>query len=218
MKCYKIAATLCALCLSAPTVRADFWNEQGQAGDLPGTAQYIPASFPLEGIRGTLGSVNEVNMYAFWIVDAANFSATTVGTPGTLKDTHLFLFDANGHGVYANDDASSTDKRSTLPANDPNGPQTPGLYFLAISSFGRDAVGGPDNDLIFPDFPFTGVFGPSDPTAVISGWRGAGSDSGSYTILLTGTIPEPSSIVLFMLGCGCAAIAGYRRRKRLQAA
>jgi hypothetical protein len=42
-------------------------------------------------------------MYAIYIEDPATFSATTVG--GATFDTQLWLFDANGKGVVANDDS-----------------------------------------------------------------------------------------------------------------
>lgn len=43
-------------------------------------------------------------MYKIRITDAANFSATTEGSTGTLSDTQLFLFDSNGNGVTMSDD------------------------------------------------------------------------------------------------------------------
>jgi hypothetical protein len=214
-----VAAALLTLCLSVPSARADIWVEIGQAGDLPDTAQITSGVNPLDGIRGTLLSPTEVNLYAIKIVDPLHFSASTVGTQGTLKDSYLFLLDQFGHGVYANDDADSSTKRSLLPAGSPLGPQAPGLYYLGIASSGRNPVGGPNNDLIFPDFPFTGVFGPTGPGggSAITGYKGSGSDSGSYTINLTGAapaVPEPSSLVLCGLGVACVAVARYRRRKQ----
>jgi hypothetical protein len=217
------AATLFVLCLSASAARADFvWTEVGQAGSLPSTAQVTAGLGSLTGIKGTILSANEVDMYAIRIIDPTHFSATTVGTPGTLNGTHLFLFDSSGHGVYANIDATTGAGRSTLPAGSPLGPQTAGLYYLAIASFGRDPISAPNNDLIFPDFPFTGVFGPTGPGGAdaISGYAGAGSATGSYTINLTGAaaVPEPSSLVLGVVGVGCVAVALYRRRKQGSAA
>jgi hypothetical protein len=222
-RCTVVTTTLFALCLSVPAARADFWVEQGQAGSLPGNAQYVTGVTPLTGIKGTLLTANDVNLYGIMITDPTNFSATTVGTAGTLSGTHLFLLDSTGHGVYSNIDATTNAGRSTLPANNANGPKTAGLYFLGIASFGRDPISAPTNDLIFPDFPFTGVFGPTGPGGAnpISGYGGAGSATGTYTINLTGaaaTVPEPSSLLLLGIGVGCAAALGYRRRKRVKAA
>jgi hypothetical protein len=210
-------AALAALLLTAPAARADIWDEQGDAGELPGTAQVVFGLPSLEGIRGMLETANDVDMFAIRIVDPATFSATTVGTPGMVMDTQLFLFDATGRGVYANDDASTATSRSTLPAGNPNGPQVPGLYYLAISSFDRVPVSSPTNDLIFPGFPRTGVFGPTGPGGAdpVTAWRGGGTEAGTYTILLTGSaafFPEPSSLLLFGLGLAGAG-AWYRRRR-----
>jgi hypothetical protein len=197
--------------------RADIWMEVGQAGQLPATAQYVNGMGALDGIQGALPTPNTVNMYAFAITDPAAFSATTVGTPGTLVDTQLFLFDSSGLGVYSNDDANGATKRSTLPAGNPNGPIKPGLYFLAISSFDRSPVSAPTNGLIFPNFPFTGVFGPTGPGGAnpVTDFQGGGVGSGTYFIRLTGAtfVPEPSSFLLLGIGLAGAAGFGYRRRK-----
>src|SRR5215831_21080594 len=161
----------------APRACADFWREVGTAGELPSTAQVTAGFGSLDGIIGTLNSTMHADMYQIFITGGGTFSATTVGTPGTLMDTQLFLFDANGKGVYANDDASSSTGRSTLPAGIAIGPLTPGFYYLAISAFDRNPVSQPTNDLIFPTFPFTGVFGPTGPggASPISDWRGGGA-------------------------------------------
>ena len=58
----------------------------------------------------------------------------TVGL--TALDTQLFLFDADGYGVYANDDWVT--RGSNLPANHRFSPRTGGEYFLAISQYNRD--------------------------------------------------------------------------------
>ncbi|MFN4033817.1 MAG: hypothetical protein ACK4ME_09435, partial [Fimbriimonadales bacterium] len=78
-----------ALCLSA---QAQTWYEQGDAGDLPETAQST-GSGPIAEIQGSLDA-NDVDMYAIYITDPANFSASTVG--GATFDTQLWLFDADG--------------------------------------------------------------------------------------------------------------------------
>jgi MYXO-CTERM domain-containing protein len=209
--------TLAALLAFTSLAAADIWTEIGDAGDLPSTAQQTGfVDFrPLDEIRGTIDNRTDADMFVLYLPGGGTFSATTVGTPGTLNDTQLFLFDASGHGVYANDDANSSTRRSTLPADHPLTPQAAGLYYLAIAPFGRVPVSQPSNDVIFPDFPTTGVFGPTGPGGAnpISGWRGEAPPQeamGTYTIRLTGALtvsPEPGALTL--AGLGLLGVLGY---------
>ena len=88
-------------------------------------------------------------MYRVCLTDGASFSAsaTSVGSPPL--DTQMFLMDANGLGVYSNDDAAIGVRGSRLPNDHRFSPTGPGVYFLALSSFNND----PQSDAgeIFPD-------------------------------------------------------------------
>jgi hypothetical protein len=72
--------------------RAQTHQEQGDAGDLPETAQATgtDTNTALSAIRGTLEE-NGVDMYVIYIANPANFSATTVNNETTF-DTQLWLF------------------------------------------------------------------------------------------------------------------------------
>ena len=62
---------------------------------------------------------SDSDLYRICLTNGASFSASTLG--GTLPaslDTQLFLFDAQGYGVYANDDWK-TSRGSKLPAGAP---------------------------------------------------------------------------------------------------
>ena len=101
---------------------------EGDAGDLPGTAQTSagvqPFGTPLDSITGTIASASDQDMFEIFINDPANFSASTnnSGTNLTVDDdTMLFLFGASGLGVLGNDDDDVTTLKSptTLPTPAP---------------------------------------------------------------------------------------------------
>ncbi len=128
------------------------------------------------------------------------------------------MFDADGGGVYANDDFTFTNRRSFLPpaARSPRG--SPGSTSLAISGWDRDPVSAAG--LIFPSDPPVGVFGPAGPGGgrPLSGYAGTGG-TGTYTILLTGAeyavVPEPGSLGL--CGAGALGITLLRLARRRRA-
>ena len=185
------------------------WTEVGDAGELPGTAQVVSGSGPLTGISGTISE--DADMYQIYISDALGFSAQVTATN---FDTQLFLFDASGMGVYANDDNGAILEPSLLPAGHPLGPTSAGTYYLAISAWDYDAYSS--GGLIFPSGPFTEVVGPTEPGggSPISSWSGLSFITGDYSIALTGAehvIPAPGALLLATVGLG---VVGWLRRRR----
>jgi hypothetical protein len=192
----------------APEAVAISFNEVGDAGNLPAFSQAAGVLPLLTTITGSIGTSTDADMFAITISQTGSFSATTVGRPGTLGDTQLFLFRFPGLGVVANDDSQLT-LRSTLPST----PVTPGLYFLGVSSFDVDPLS--PGGLIFPSFPFDGVFGPTGPGggSAITGWQGFGA-TGTYNIALDlSPVPEPATLLLFGTTMAGIGLARWRRRK-----
>ena len=172
-----LVISLIALAFAPGALAAD---EQGDAGDVPATAQDLTRA-PVDSITGTIATGNDADLYRVCLRGAGSFSATTVGL--TDVDTQLFLFDATGLGIYANDDG--TTKQSTLPAEDPLTPSASGEYILGISAYDRDpqSSGGP----IFSNVAFVTPANGRGAGAPVESWAGLPRDSGGYKVALTGT-------------------------------
>src|SRR4051794_21333794 len=177
--------------LAAAGAAAILYSTAGQAVTIiegPNDAPDKPLVFNLVGavrgsdltsIRGSLNSPSDVDLYSF-ILSPASFSAST----NTTLDTQLFLFDATGFGVCANDDRGRARVTSILSSGACGLTRTAaGLSPLAISAYNVDpfSLGG----LIFPDPPFDvngslGTSGPTGPGAArpLSSWGGGVTEGG----------------------------------------
>jgi PEP-CTERM motif-containing protein len=216
----------------ASTTSAQTYFEPGDAGDLPGLAAEI--SFGATAIQGALGT-SDRDVYRIYLEGGGSFSARVTFAS---RDTQLFLFDAARRGVYANDDATSSDLHPLLPSAHALTPTAAGWYYLAISHWNDDPVsnfdpgfcigslcfGGDDGDLIFPDF--TSVVGATGPGGLspFNGWTDGSQASGpsTYTIALTGladvpAIPEPETYALLLAGLALLGFEARRRKKFLGA-
>ena len=213
--------------LAAPAARAATYAETGDAGDLPATAQIITGvpGTSLDSVSGALtlsSGISDGDMFAIYIPNPSAFSATTTTfAPGINNfDTQIFLFNAQGLGVVANDDAASGGSQSTIPASSFNG--LAGVYYLTIVGSGRYPVS--NGGLIFPNY----TDGTTDPTTIagptglggflpITGYTGDSSEAGSYSIVLTGVqfsvVPEPSTLAVIVAGFTGLCVA---RRARLR--
>jgi hypothetical protein len=153
-----------ALMLLATTAWAQLWNENGDAGDLPATAQSTQGTGALTQINGNLASPTDVDMYCIQVPNRLAFVACL--QCAVTQGPHVWLFDAAGNGVETNTECSAGCKQI-------NGFYLagPGTYYLAVS---YDAVyphsgGGPIWNLAYtfqrpPDGP--GAPGP------VSLWSG----------------------------------------------
>lgn len=203
------------------TATAAVLAEWGDAGELTETAQVAattaPVGTPLDAITGTITTDDDQDMFEIFISDPASFSATTTNAQTGTEDTMLWVFDANGLGVIANDDTSSLVFTSTLPAGSLTTPA--GAYYLAVSLLFNSPVSASGDifELDEVESSTTAVgangAGSGDP---INGWDVfAFVGPGTYQIDLTGAefvLPEPSAGL--MLGLGALALAGFATEKR----
>jgi hypothetical protein len=189
--------------IAAPAHAASF-TQIGDTGQTLDTAQAILGNGEsLDSISGRIAANNTVGLFKIFLTGGQTFSATTVsaktlidlpqdlllGIPtDILADPQLFLFDANGKGIYGNDDSFGS-IQATLPSGG-FAPSTSGVYFLAIASSGLTPVGTSGN--LFGTANATGIFAPVSDQPLIS-FIGQGSTIGTYDIFLTGAaaVPEP---------------------------
>jgi len=176
----RLLTILAVLTLAAPAL-AQTWNEVGDAGQLPATAQMTSCSGALTQIVGALAA-SDVDMYCILISDVANFSATTTG--GTTADTQLFLFDLNGNGVTFNDDNPAGGLQSRITGTFVPGPDQ---YYLAVDRYNGNPVNAA-NALIWLDSPYNVERAPDGPGAPgpIANWVTVSTSTATYTIFLTG--------------------------------
>ncbi len=194
--------------LFSNTSTAATWQEQGDAGSLLNSAQSILGVGNVETIEGKISARSDVDLYKIYISDPSAFSAVVSGGGDVAGDTDwdskLWLFDENGLGIYANDDAVNRNEADAgLPSSHALGPQVAGNYFLAISDDDVSPFSGPTlNDLIFAvsNSPYTAILAPTGggSTSPLTDWRSASSTvidyaNANYSIALNGAELVPSA-------------------------
>ncbi len=203
---------------TASTAQAATFSEGifTDAGETLGTATAVDTfafGTALDAITGFIfPDTGNADLFLIYLT-GASFTADTNATGGFfgMNDTQLFLFNASGRGVVADDD-SGVNLLSQFTIAAP----TPGLYYLGISGYNYDpqSAGG----FIFPG---GGPVGPTGPggASPLTNWAfatGTTSNVGTYAISLTGAtfVPEPSSVLgLIALGGLGGGMLLKRRRK-----
>jgi hypothetical protein len=177
-------------------------------------------------IEGSLDAGTGVDLFKLDIVNPLFFSVETVDAgPFGIPDTDLFLFDASGNGVYANDD-DSAGTLSCLPAffsaatlsdcsaaSTTLGPQTAGIYYLAVAYSANSPVDAGSNEIF--TLNGTDIVGPNG-VGPLAGWDG-GSFTGPNTDLVNYHIeisdaPEPAAWPV--TGGLCVGLILFRRKLR----
>lgn len=230
MKSFKraaLAALLTSTLLAAAPASALVWTEVG-AGNSLATAEVTagPGLPALDGITGLLTSTNfvnvgpvyEIDLFKIRIADWTTFSASVVSPP-TVADTMLFLFDAQGQGVFANDDFDGLNP--SLPAGITG---SSGDYFLGVAMTGTGATDSAGNDLFTWDSSGGFTVGTPSGAGPLAGWLVNATNDElpyNYSISLVGAtvaaVPEPASALMMLLGIG-GLVAGRSLRRGQQAA
>ena len=170
--------------LTATALAQVDWTEQGDAGDLPETAQATgtDTSTPLSSISGALAA-DDVDMFAIYIADPSAFQAET-NTATTNFDSQLWLFDVNGNGIVHDDDSAGSLRSRITNAN--NCIPGPGIYYIAISRWNRDPIDCDGNAIWTSVSNACAVAGRSR----VASWTGSTS-AGTYQIVLQGAFTAP---------------------------
>lgn len=213
-------------CAIASSAHAQIWIEPriSDAGAFVPGAQETTGVGPLTAIVGQLDGAADLglpdiqDMYAIFVSDPANFSATTVAVGGGADfNTNLWLFNANARGRLGNRDFQlGSDFSRLLPVAD-DGTFTltaPGIYYLAITGGVGHRPLGSNGEAIFDFATALELSGPDGGGASFAhnAWALGAPEIGTYRIELTGVsyIPAPGSAGAILLAATLAA----RRRRR----
>ncbi|MGI8923841.1 MAG: hypothetical protein ACR2HJ_07350 [Fimbriimonadales bacterium] len=182
-----------ALALSC-AASAQIWTEEGDAGMLPGTAQFTIGSGPLTQIDGNLAPT-DIDLYTIMVVNIAKFSATKTGTGSEYVQLMLFQMDGMGVTLY-----------STVPGGESHIAvitgqfvDAKGQYLLGISYWNNDPRSSSGNiwlsDPYYEEREPDGL-GAADPLVK---WELNDKPEFDYSIVLTGTeysgVPEPGTMI-----------------------
>jgi hypothetical protein len=218
--------SLAAFLWMSSTANSGTFAELGDAGQTLGSAQPVntlPGGTPLTNITGFLEQ-GGADLFQIFLTGGKTFSATTtLSGVANFFDMQLFLFDASGLGVYANDDDPTSPPQSTLPSGITFTPSASGVFFLAISGSGFMPVSA--GGFIFPvsgglldqSGGIQNSVGPTGPGggSALTGWSSVSSETGDYDIALTGAeslVPEPAPVWLLCGGLTAAMLRRFARR------
>jgi hypothetical protein len=197
IKLRTLAATL-LLAASAVNANAGVWNEVGDAGDTPGTAQVASGIGALDTIFGALGVATDTDVFKIYVADTAAFSITMNGTNLSVdNDTQLYVLDTLGNLLFEDDD-SGPGALSQLNAGD-FAAFAAGNYLVAYNIFYSSPIDSP-----------------------VIGWdvNPGPEQTGPVQLNFTGAqfvaVPEPASGALLAVAMAGVALARRRARRNAQ--
>ncbi len=195
MKLQLLLCVALGMLLVAPAM-GQVWTEQGDAGDLPGTAQVPTGTGALTTINGDLPA-GDADMYCITIDTPSTLDIQTC--VGTTFDTQLFLFRNDGVGVGMNDDNCSLQSQITPATMSCPNAVGPGSYFIAVTKYNLDPIDALGQLLWVAGTAEHCADGPGAANA-INGWTGTTTTGGAYQITMTSvsycggaTAVEPST-------------------------
>ncbi len=217
----RVAAGLFTALAMGSIANAAIFNEGGNdSGSLLGNAHAITgvAGTPVDSFFGVLGNnligstADDVDLIQINITDVANFSAFGRDLDNS-HDVRLLIFDQNGFGVSYREDVVFGDPDAIL--ND-SFITTPGIYYLAITSYVMATSSGGDiwdnfNGSLTTERQPDGI----GALGVLSGWNynNPGGPVGAYQIDLIGVTVVPTPATLALMAIGGLAF-GTRHRNR----
>lgn len=210
--------SLCAFsALSAPSAfGSTIWNEIN-AGKLLAGAEITSATdtMTLTDIDGSItNAISGGDLFEIQILNPAAFSATVTGA---MANAALYLFDANGHGLFGNDDTSNVNAEPTIPLGTTSA-LSAGLYYILIVPSGQQPENNANASIFNLAAGSTTIGTPVVSPNVLRNYSdtgiGGNTAKGTYDIVLTGAgfaqSPEPGTLAL--CGLGLVAAAAFRRR------
>ncbi|MEO5618216.1 MAG: hypothetical protein ABIS67_10625 [Candidatus Eisenbacteria bacterium] len=164
----------------ASSASAQIWNETGDAGEFPGTAQTTVGPGAITEINGNLAAAADVDMYCIRVTNPSGFFASLQCVVNQGPD--LRIFNSAGIGVSANYLCQSGAKFVSGAFA-----TTVGTYYLTVTFHGREPFVG--TDAIWQSINGTEQ-APNGPGAggVVNTWLGNGNVQpiNPYRIILTG--------------------------------
>ena len=196
MKLYRMTLIVLIAIVLGVTIspaRAGTWAEVGDAGESIATAQSTNGTGALNTITGTLltDPMNwpgfDVDIYCIEITSpVSNFSVILSTMPNHTETAPLYLFDALGFGVTAQEGFYNSNTPSMITGQFV---PAPGLYYLAIGQHDVLAEDAQENEMWDELGGGTGVESQPINAGPLGQWTGFGGyymPFGAYVMNLTG--------------------------------